>query len=92
MHDQRADAGGELATRDLQDVGSVRWYDLGRHHTVLRTTVMVNNGVGGNAVHPPQGIADHQETLGVPDQPLQNVLHQVVSICRVADPSVHPPG
>jgi hypothetical protein len=53
---------------------------------------MVNDGVGRNAVHPPQGIPDHQELLPVSDQPLKNVLHQVVCICRVANPSADPSG
>jgi hypothetical protein len=47
---------------------------------------MVNEGVARNAVHRPQGIADHHEALPVPDQALQNVLHQVVSHCRIANP------
>jgi hypothetical protein len=53
---------------------------------------MINDGVDRNAVHPPQRIADRHEALPVPYQALQNVLHQVVSLCRVANPSVDPVG
>jgi hypothetical protein len=47
---------------------------------------MVNEGVARNAVHPAQRISYCHEALPVPDQALQNVLHQVVSHCRIANP------
>ena len=92
MQDQRLDAGSKRLTRGLHDVCGLRRQLLGQRDVLLRTTVIVNDGVTRNAVHPSQGIADRHKVLPVPDQALQNVLHQVLSLCRVANAVANPLG
>ena len=92
LHDQRTDAGGKLSARNLPGVFRLKEPDVGQRDVSFRTTVIINEGVAGNAVYPSQEISYRHEPLPVPEQPLKNVLHQLVGIGRVAHPLTGPLG
>jgi hypothetical protein len=63
MHEQRADTSHKFVTSVCRGVCRLSRQAFGQGDGSFWTTVVINDGIGGDAVHPPQGIPGRLELI-----------------------------